>query len=140
MVDLNFEAIFLLSAISMTFGTSYQLLIIPKSNGLAEAGVKSVKNILKKCVSSGADADFMLYEWQNVPCADGYSPSQLMFGRSQRTCLPSLSLQNPPIDFVKAAASKDSAHSRSKIDHDRSKLSLSPLLPGQHVYLQSSRL
>ena len=32
----------------------------PKSNGLAEAGVKSVKNILKKCVSSGADSDYML--------------------------------------------------------------------------------
>ena len=57
----------------------------PKSNGLAEAGVKSVKNILKKCVSSGADSDFMLYEWRNVPRADGYSPSQLMFGRSQQT-------------------------------------------------------
>ena len=33
----------------------------PKSNGLAEAGVKSVKNILKKIISSGANADFMLY-------------------------------------------------------------------------------
>ena len=62
-----------------------------------------------------------------------------MFGRSQRTCLPSLSLQNPPIDFVKAAASKDSAHARSKIDHDRSKHSLSPLSPGQHVHLQDSK-
>ena len=59
----------------------------PKSNGLAKAGVKSVINILKKCVSSGADADFMLYKWRNVPRADGYSPSQLMFGQSQRTCL-----------------------------------------------------
>ena len=69
----------------------------PKSNGLAEAGVKSVKNILKKCVSSGADSDYMLYEWRNVPRADGYSPSQLMFGRNQRTCLPSLPSQNPPM-------------------------------------------
>ena len=39
----------------------------PKSNGHAEAGVKSVKNILRKCVSSGADPDLMLYEWRNVP-------------------------------------------------------------------------
>ena len=39
----------------------------PKSNGLAEAGVKSVKNILRKSMSSGEDADRMLYEWRNVP-------------------------------------------------------------------------
>ena len=32
-----------------------------KSNGLAEAGVKSAKNILKRCISSGADSDYMLY-------------------------------------------------------------------------------
>ena len=108
----------------------------PNSNGLAEAGIKSVKNMLKKCVSLGADSDFMLYEWRNIPCADGYSPSQLMFGRSQRTCLPSFTRQNPPIDFIKAAASKDSAHSRSEADHDRSKHSLSQLSPGQQVHLQ----
>ena len=40
-----------------------------------------------------------IYEWCNVPRADGYSPSQLMFGRNQRTCLLSLPSQNPPIDF-----------------------------------------
>ena len=34
----------------------------PKSNGLAEAGVKSVKNILRKCSTSGSDAEHMLYE------------------------------------------------------------------------------
>ena len=55
----------------------------PKSNGLAEAGVKSVKNILRKSISSGSDADFMVYVWHNVPHSDGYSQTQLMFGRAQ---------------------------------------------------------
>ena len=64
----------------------------PKSNGLAEAGVKSVKNILRKCAVTGSSADSVLYEWRNVPRADGYSPAQLMFGRAQRTSLPSLPL------------------------------------------------
>ena len=60
----------------------------PKSNGLAEAGVKSVKNILRKCSTSGSDAEHMLYEWRNVPRTDGFSPAQLMFGRALRTsCL-----------------------------------------------------
>ena len=62
-----------------------------------------------------------------------------MFGRSQRTCLPSLPSQNPPIDFIKATASKDSAHLRSKADHDRSKHSLSQLLPGRQVHLQDGK-
>ena len=105
----------------------------PKSNGLAEAGVKSVKNILRKCAVTSSNADFVLYEWRNVPRADGYSPAQLMFGRAQRTSLPSLPWQNAPIDFLAAASSKDAAQSRAKSYHDRSKLSLPLFSPGQAV-------
>ena len=107
----------------------------PKYNGLAEAGVKSVKNILRKSLSSGANANHM-YEWRNVPRSDGYSPAQLMFGRAQRTSLPTLLSQNVPIDFKTAASSKDAVHARSKLDHDRWKLSLPLLSPGQDVFLQ----
>ena len=53
----------------------------PKSNGLAEAGVKSVKCILRKSLHFNADPHSMLYEWRNVPRPDGYSPAQLLFGR-----------------------------------------------------------
>ena len=95
----------------------------PKSNGLAEAGVKSVKNILRKCATTGSSADSALYEWRNVPRNNGYSPAQLMFGRAQRTSLPSLPGQCAPIDFLSAASSKDAAQSRAKLYHDRSKLS-----------------
>ena len=34
----------------------------PKSNSLAEAGVKSIKNILRMCHQSGKNTDTMLYE------------------------------------------------------------------------------
>ena len=110
----------------------------PKSNGLAEAGVKSVKNILRKCATSESDAEYMLFEWRNVPRSDGYSPAQLMFGRAQRTSLPSLPSQNTPIDFLSAACSKDAAQTRAKLFHDRSKLSLTPLSPGQACLLYTS--
>ena len=92
----------------------------PKSNGLAEAGVKSVKNFYAKSASSGANAETMLYEWRNMPRSDGYCPAQLMFGRAQRTSLPSLPSQNIPIDFLSAASSKDAAHEGAKLDHDLS--------------------
>ena len=47
----------------------------PKSNGLAEAGVKSVKNILRKCQETGSNPDTVLNEWRNVPRSDGYTPA-----------------------------------------------------------------
>ena len=71
--------------------------------------------------------------------SDGYSPSQLIFGHSQCTCLPSLPSQLTPINFNQAALSKDLAHSCCKTDHDRSMLSLPLLSPGQLVYLQDSK-
>ena len=111
----------------------------PKSNGLAEAGVKSIKNILRKSMSSGEDADRMLYEWRNVPRSDGFSPAQLLFGRAQRTSLPTLASQVTPVDFISAASSKDAAHMRARLDHDRSKHFLPLLSPGQAVYLQDSK-
>ena len=89
----------------------------PKSNGIAEAGVKSVKNILRKSMSSGADADFMLYEWRNVPRSDRHSPIQLMFGRAQRTSLPTLPSQNIPVNINSSAFSKDAAHARAKSEY-----------------------
>ena len=111
----------------------------PKSNGLAEAGVKSVKNILRKCYKNGADPLHTLYEWRNVPRADGYSPAQLLFGRQQRTGLPTIPQQIQPIDFLAAASSKDKAHDNSKLYQDRSKLFLPELSPGQTVLLQDPK-
>ena len=62
-----------------------------------------------------------------------------MFGRAQRTSLPSLPSQNTPIDFLSAASSKDAAQTRAKLYNDRSKLSLTSLSPGQAVHLQDSK-
>ena len=81
----------------------------------------------------------MLYEWRNIPRSDGYSPAQLLFGRAQRTSLPTLPCQNKPIDFNSAVSAKDAAHDRSKIYHDNCKLALPRLSPGQEVYLQDSK-
>ena len=59
----------------------------PRSNGLAESGVK-VKSILITCLGEGKDVQRALYEWRNEPRAPGFSPAQLMIGRSQNMLLP----------------------------------------------------
>ena len=83
-------------------------------HALAEAGVKNVKFLLKKCQETGENPERALYEWRNCPRADGYSPAQLMFGRSQATQLPALSGHYRPISFSAAAAAKDAVFSSVK--------------------------
>ena len=55
----------------------------PESNGLAEGAVRTVKR-LWKC---STDRDAALMAYRVTPLALGYSPSELMFGRSVRTPL-----------------------------------------------------
>lgn len=62
----------------------------PQSNGLAEAAVKAVKHLKKKCVLKGEPFSVALLEWRNTPRADGISPAQAFLGRRQRTRLPGI--------------------------------------------------
>jgi len=56
----------------------------PESNGMAEGAVKTVKRLWKK----SADKDSALIPYRTTPpLATGYSPSELMLGRSVRTLL-----------------------------------------------------
>jgi len=62
----------------------------PCSNGLAEAGVKNMKTLLKKCQNSKEDFGHALLAWRNTPRADGISPAYAFLGRHQRGVLPRL--------------------------------------------------
>ncbi|UYV76749.1 K02A2.6-like [Cordylochernes scorpioides] len=56
----------------------------PQSNGMAEAGVKIAKLILKK----NQDPSLGLREYRSSPLKNGYSPAELLMGRKLRTTLP----------------------------------------------------
>ena len=69
----------------------------PASNGLAEAAVKNVKFLLKKCLAAKESFSHVLLHWRNVPRSDGISPSQafLLFpGEVHCLQLPTLSSQS----------------------------------------------
>lgn len=60
-----------------------------QSNGLAEAHVKIVKNILKKCLHDGTDPYLAILNFRNTPKNDSLlSPANLLFSRNLRTKLP----------------------------------------------------
>lgn len=60
----------------------------PQSNGEAEASVKTIKNILKKCHHDGSDPYIALLNLRNTPKTFGPSPAQLLFNRQLRTRIP----------------------------------------------------
>ena len=60
----------------------------PSSNGLAEASVKVVKNMLLKCIESGDDFYKSLQAYRATPLDCGKSPAQLLMQRRIKTSLP----------------------------------------------------
>ena len=70
--------------------------LYPKSNGLAERTVQTVKRILKKAYDGGEDPYLALLSYRNT-AAKSYSPAELLMGRSLRTRLPVKSNALEPI-------------------------------------------
>lgn len=101
----------------------------PRVNGLAESGVKVVKNLLLKCTHERGDMQRVLYEWINMPKAHGFSPAQLLFGRSQNMLLPQPPAAFLPIDFSEAAAARDQLFDSQAGHHNTDKVNLEQLSP-----------
>ena len=64
----------------------------PRSNGTAEAAVKTLKKLVSKTAQGGnlENDDFFkgLLELRNTPREDGLSPAQVIFGRAVRGVVP----------------------------------------------------
>ena len=65
----------------------------PRSNGLAEATVKTVKNIIRKCHMSNTDIYKGLLAYRNTPLSCGKSPAQLIFNHPLQDSLPRIEQQ-----------------------------------------------
>ena len=105
----------------------------PASNGLAEAGVKSVKRLLQK--TGGADGQSFrsaLLEWSCTPRADGFSPAEAFHGRRLRTKLPSAR----SLEFDRDGFETARAEYRDRMVQSARGRPLKPLALGQKVHVQ----
>ncbi|XP_033731747.1 uncharacterized protein K02A2.6-like [Pecten maximus] len=60
----------------------------PRSNGMVERGVQTVKNLLKKAQQDGRDPYLALLEYRNTPVNEKGSPAQLLMSRRLKTPIP----------------------------------------------------
>ncbi|CAB3999682.1 retrotransposon-like family member retr-1, partial [Paramuricea clavata] len=65
----------------------------PKSNGLAEKAVQTVKRLLTKVKADGENPYLSLLDYRNTPIDDVGSPSQLLMSRRLKSILPTTTSQ-----------------------------------------------
>lgn len=107
----------------------------PMSNGLAEAAVKNAKKLLLKCNETSKDFDQTLSEFRLTPRADGFSPADLMFGRSLRGLLPAI---RKTIDTHAGHTARQRTLDISHLRH-ASQPHLSSLQVGDDVIMQEAK-
>ena len=107
--------------------------LYPKSNGLAERAVQTVKAIIKKCMESGEDIQMGLLAYRTTPLECGLSPAQMLMGRRLRNNLPAAAhlLQVP--ESKKVMKWRQEQRKVQKFYHDTGVKDLKPLVPGEQV-------
>ena len=108
----------------------------PRSNGAAEAAVKNVKSLLKKCHETGESFEQALLAWRNLARTDGLSPAMAFFGRRQRTPLPCLDYSRFEFDPDEISDRRDMATDAAVAAFDKRAKDMSSLAVGQSVVLQ----
>ena len=108
----------------------------PRSNGLAEAAVKSVKSLLRK-LDGKFDDEFRVAHlaWRSTPRPDGFSPAFGFFGRHIRTTTPDI--RDPALSFSADFAVARS-NTREKSAADNPGHALRPLQEGERVLIQDT--
>lgn len=69
---------------------------LPRSNGLAERSIQTIKKLFLKAFESNSDPYVALLHYRTTPKGDLPSPAQLLMSRSLRTKIPSLSNNHRP--------------------------------------------
>lgn len=77
-------------------------------------------------------------QFRNTPGEDGFSPSQVVFGRSLRTVLPTLTEALGTNEFVEQAwKPKEILHSKIYAKFNQISRNLKVLIPGTAIWVQN---
>ncbi|CAB4046036.1 Hypothetical predicted protein, partial [Paramuricea clavata] len=98
-----------------------------------------MKKLLTKCNGNWSEFRQRLLEWRNVPRSDGFSPSQMLFGRRQRSQLPAIPACHAPIDLLEGAAAKRNAAEKGKTNADKTTRKLKQLHVNDEVWIQDHK-
>ena len=75
-----------------------------------------------------------LYSWRNMPRGESKSPVELLFGRKQRTALPTLARHHQQINIDAAAKKKDVTYERAKSTYNKGTTEHSKLQVGVLIF------
>ena len=112
----------------------------PKSNGLSEKFVQTVKRILTKSKETNSDPYLGLLELRCSP-VDGYeSPAQLLMSRNLRSVLPSTTKHLQPKVICPSAFrnQRECLQKKQQEHYNKSSVPLNSLTPGQAVHLRNT--
>jgi hypothetical protein len=108
----------------------------PQANGLAEAGVKIVKNIMMK----ETDYHMGLLAYRNSQLENGFTPAQLSMGRRLRDTVPILEKHLVPRLPSRTKVFYNEKLRRERIERNYNNShkarALRPLLPGENVWIK----
>lgn len=104
-----------------------------QANGRAEAAVKTMKNMMLKCLRDRRDPYEALMELRNTPRQDtGQSPAQVLFGRNIRTLIPAISNHRTHKNTEKRAQRRQT----TKKSYDKTARDMPPLHVGNSIYFK----
>ena len=64
--------------------------LYPQSNGTSERAVRTLKNIMRKCIDSDEDIYLGLLNYRSTPLEGGLSPAEILLGRRPRSIVPQI--------------------------------------------------
>lgn len=111
----------------------------PKSNGLAESAVKTVKKIFKKCAERNEDPLLALLNHRNTPRTKVHSPASNLMGRQLRTNIPSsFETLVPGLTYEKDRKVLEKAKEETKTWYDKAAKKRPDFQAGQTVWFKKN--
>ena len=112
----------------------------PRSNGLAEKSIQTLKKLLTKAKKEGTDPYLSVLDYRNTPIVGDASPAQLLFGRRTRTTLPTAkSLLKPKVyDPLLVSQKIQDSQDSQKYYYDKHARELPKLEEGEVVRMRDS--